>query len=121
VNRSNRLPPWPRRRFIFSAAAVCAAPAAAQFRVEITGIGGNQIPVAVATFRDEDKSPAAVAAIVRADLQRSGLFRIVELPGTFDERSRITADEWRGRGADALAVGSVSRLADGRYDVRYKL
>ena len=29
--------------------------------------------------------------------------------------------EWRGRGADALAVGSVSRLADGRFDVRYKL
>ncbi len=29
--------------------------------------------------------------------------------------------EWRGRGADALVAGSVSRLADGRWDVRYKL
>ena len=29
--------------------------------------------------------------------------------------------EWRGRGADALLTGSVSRLADGRFDVRYKL
>ena len=29
--------------------------------------------------------------------------------------------EWRGRGADALATGSVSRLADGRIDLRYKL
>jgi TolB protein len=116
---------WPRRRFLGAAAATlatsCAAPALAQFRVEITGIGGTQIPIVVAVFADEDKAPVPVSAIVRADLMRSGLFRIVEVPGSFDERSRIALDEWRGRGADALAVGSVSRLADGRFDVRFKL
>ena len=114
-------PPWPRRRFIGALAAAAAAPAGAQFRVEITGIGGNQIPVAIATFRDEANAPVPVAAIVRADLQRSGMFRIVDAGGSFDENSRIAVAEWRGRGADALAVGSVSRLADGRYDVRFKL
>ena len=66
-------------------------------------------------------APVPVSAIVRADLQRSGLFRIVDAPGSFDESSRINVAEWRGRGADALAVGSVSRLADGRFDVRFKL
>jgi TolB protein len=30
-------------------------------------------------------------------------------------------NEWRGRATDALAGGSVMRLADGRYDVRFKL
>jgi len=114
-------PSWPRRRFLGALATAAAAPAAAQFRVEITGIGGTQIPVAVATFRDEDKSPVPVAAVVRADLQRSGLFRMVDVPGGFDENSRIVMSEWRGRGADALAVGSVSRLADGRQDLRFKL
>jgi TolB protein len=125
VNRDTRSAPspqfWPRRRFIGSLVAAAAAPVAAQFRVEITGIGGTQVPVAVATFRDEDKSPVPVSAIVRADLQRSGLFRLVDAPGSFDEGSRIPVAEWRGRGADALAVGSVSRLADGRFDVRFKL
>ena len=124
VTRSTRpdiSPAWPRRRFIGAVAAAAAAPAAAQFRVEITGIGGTQIPVAVATFRDEGASPVAVASVIRADLQRSGLFRIVDLPGNLDESSRINLAEWRGRGADALAVGSVSRLADGRFDVRFKL
>ncbi len=77
--------------------------------------------MAIAAFRDEDKSPLPVSAIVRADLQRSGLFRIVDAPGSFDEGSRIAVADWRGRGADALAVGSVSRLADGRFDVRFKL
>ena len=120
--RSNPLPPlWPRRRFIGTLAAATALPAAAQFRVEITGIGGTQIPVVVPTFRDEDKSPVPVSAVVRADLQRSGLFRIVDVPGSFDESSRINVADWRARGADALAVGSVSRLADGRFDVRFKL
>ena len=113
--------PWPRRRFVGALAATAALPAAAQFRVEITGIGGTQIPVAIATFRDENVSPVQVASVVRADLQRSGLFRIVDVPGSFDESSRINVAEWRGRGADALAVGSVSRLADGRFDVRFKL
>ncbi|MEO7850797.1 MAG: Tol-Pal system beta propeller repeat protein TolB [Rubrivivax sp.] len=115
------LPPWPRRRFIGALAAACTTPAAAQFRVEIAGIGGNQIPIMVADFRDQGKSPAAVADIVRADLTRSGLFRIVDVSGSLDERSRIALDEWRGRGADALAVGSVAQLADGRFDVRFKL
>jgi TolB protein len=114
-------PSWPRRRLVGALAAAAAAPAAAQFRVEITGIGGTQIPVAIAGFRDEDKAPVPLSAIVRADLQRSGLFRMVDAPGAFDELSRIDIVEWRGRGADALAVGSVSRLADGRFDVRVKL
>ena len=102
-------------------AAAAAAPAAAQFRVEITGIGGNQIPVAIASFRDEDKAPVSVSAVVRADLQRSGLFRLVDAPGSLDENARVNMAEWRSRGADALAVGSVLRLADGRFDVRFKL
>jgi len=75
----------------------------------------------VATFRDQARSPAAIADIVRADLTRSGLFRIVDVDASLDERSRIPLEEWRGRGADALAVGSVSQLADGRFDVRFKL
>ncbi len=112
---------WPRRRFVGALAAAAAAPVGAQFRFEISGIGGNQIPVAVATFRDEGKSPVPVSAIVRADLQRSGLFRLVEAPGSFDESSRVAMADWRGRGADALAVGSVTPLADGRFDVRFKL
>ena len=111
----------PRRSFVGALAAAAAMPAAAQFRFEITGIGGTQIPVAVAAFRNEGRSPVSVSQIVRADLQRSGLFRIVDAPGEFDETSRVTIADWRGRGADALAVGSVTPLADGRFDVRFKL
>jgi TolB protein len=62
-----------------------------------------------------------VSQIVRADLERSGLFRVLPGAAGLDERSSVNLAEWRAQGADALVAGSVQRLADGRYDVRYKL
>ena len=94
--------------------------ARAQFRVEIAGVGATQLPLAITRFREEDRSGQPLSAIVRADLERSGAFRIVESSGALDERSQPQWADWRGRGADALVAGSVSRLADGRFDVRYK-
>ena len=117
----------PRRRAVLAGAAgaagLAAMPARAQFRVEISGVGGTQLPIAVARFRDEERAGAnGPAAIVRADLERSGAFRLVE-PGAaaLDESSRPAMAEWRQRAADALVAGSVARLADGRFDVRFRL
>jgi TolB protein len=112
---------WPRRQILAALGSVLALPVAAQFRVEISGVGATQLPVVVAAFRNDDKAPVAIADVVRADLQRSGLFKASDSPVALDERSRILGAEWRARGADALVAGSVSRLADGRWDVRYKL
>jgi TolB protein len=115
---------WLRRvllGFCAGGLTLAIAPAAAQFRVEISGVGGTQLPLAVAKFRDEDKTPQPVSAVIRADLERSGLFRSVDTPGVLDETAQPVMSEWRARGADALLTGSVSRLADGRFDVRFRL
>ena len=45
-----------RRQFIGALGATLAGPAAAQFRVEISGIGATQVPIVVGGFRDEDKA-----------------------------------------------------------------
>ncbi len=119
--RSPASAPLPRRRLLLAAGAGIAMPSWAQFRVEISGVGATQLPVAVLRFRDEDKAPQPVAAIVRADLERSGFFRSVEGDAALDENSRPAMAEWRARAADALVAGSVTRLADGRFDVRFKL
>ena len=114
-----------RRSFVVAllAALVSTAPAHAEFKVEITGVGATQLPIAIVKFRDEDKATPSlsISAIVRADLERSGLFKLVDAPGPLDENSQPVMSDWRGRAADALAAGSVSRLADGRFDVRFKL
>jgi len=97
-------------------------PALAQFRVEVSGVGLTQLPIAVSAFRGEDGAPQKIAAIVQADLERSGQFRGVDTAGSaLDEVIRPDVAVWRQKGADSLVTGSVSRLADGRYDVRFRL
>ena len=92
------------RRFALAACALALAlPAAAQFRVEISGVGATQLPIAVVRFRDEDKSNQSPSAIIRADLERSGAFRAVDAgTAALDETSRPDMAQWRGRAADAL-------------------
>jgi len=98
------------------------APAHAQFRVEVAGVGLTQFPFSVVAFRGNDVASENIAAIVRADLERSGQFRFVEpAGGGLDETSRPDLAPWRERGTDSLLTGSVMRLADGRFDVRFRL
>lgn len=115
--------PHPSRRTLLAAlAATPALPALAQFRVEVTGVGLTQLPIAIAPFRGEPQSPQKLAAIVQADLERSGQFRGVDASGTqLDETSRPDVALWKQKMADSLVTGSVTRLADGRYDVRFRL
>lgn len=113
-----------KRRTLLSATPglLLGTPALAQIRVDISGVGASQLPIAIASFRDESKAPQQVSAIVRADLERSGVFRAVDTTGVLlDEGSRPDFGAWRGKGVDSLLAGSVTRLADGSYDVRYKL
>lgn len=94
----------------------------AQFRVEVTGVGLTQVPIAVAQFRGDDSAPHKIGAIVQADLERSGQFRPVDVAGAvLDENARPDMSSWKQRNADALVTGSISKLADGRFDVRVRL
>lgn len=99
----------------------CAGFAHAQLRVETAGVGASQIPIAIAAFADESIAPETVTAIIKADLNRSGYFRIINIGNVMTETTPVNYDEIKAQGADALVVGSVQRLADGRFDVRYRL
>jgi len=105
---------------LFSATLLMGA-AQAQLHVEIAGVGSNQIPVAVAAFADESVAPDQVSAIIRADLERSGVFRVIDAHQAISDKAGVDYGAWKSSGADALVVGSVERLADGRLAVRYKL
>ncbi|MET0268294.1 MAG: Tol-Pal system beta propeller repeat protein TolB [Duganella sp.] len=94
--------------------------AQAQMRIEISGVGSNQIPVAVAGFANEGVAPHQVSAIIKADLERSGAFKIIDA-GVINDVNNVDYSGWKAKGADALVVGTVNAMADGRYDVRYKL
>ena len=111
-----------RSIFFVTVSVLFSLPSIAQFRVDVSGVGLTQQPIAVASFRGEGGSPQKITAIVLADLERSGQFRGIDTTGTvLDEILRPDVTVWRQKGADSLVSGSVTRLADGRYDVRFRL
>jgi TolB protein len=108
--------------FALLAALFVLSPAAAQLRVEITGVGSNQFPISVAGFKRDGEIPQPVDEIIRDDLKRSGRFRMIDAgPTPLPDTAAVSFGEFTGRGADALVVGSVARLADGRFDLRFRL
>jgi TolB protein len=115
-------------RFVFRSlllllALVCSS-AQAQLSIDIIGGGANQIPIGVLHFAGEQVLSQNISDIVEADLQRSGRFRTlftanVNPPPT--EMAQVNFDDWKSRSADALVIGSVVRLADGRFEARFRL
>jgi len=100
------------------------APARGALTIEIVGSGATQFPIAVVAFRAEDRLTQQISPVVAADLQRSGLFRLIDAGGLNPvphDPAQLNYEQWRVRGADAVVIGSVSRLPDGRYDVRFRL
>ena len=111
-------------RSIFLLLALACTTAQAQLSIEITGGGANQIPIGVLRFAGEEALPQKISDIVEADLQRSGRFRML-FAGNVDplpaEVAQVNFGDWKNRNADALVIGSVVRLADGRFEARFRL
>lgn len=108
--------------FFFSAVLLFVSSAEAQFRVDVSGVGLTQVPISIANFKGEGVSTQKISAIVAADLERSGQFRTVDAGAVvLDENTQPDMSAFRQKAVDAMAAGSVTRLADGRIDVRFRL
>ena len=83
---------------VFAFLLLIAAPLArAQLSIEITGAGAQRIPIAIVAFAGEGALGQSVTQIVRADLERSGLFRGLEVPPLSPhptETARVNHAEW---------------------------
>ena len=94
----------------------------AALNIEIIGAGEHQIPVAIVPFGGDAALAQTISEVVVADLQRSGLFRLVDLAGKSPhEPGEVSYPDWRGRGADALAIGTVALQTNGRIEARFRL
>lgn len=102
------------------AAGLFTSPSNAQLRVDISGVGATQYPIAIADFADNG-NVQSIAEVVRADLSRSGQFQLINATGAnLNAESAIAHEEWRNRGADYLAYGSVSQSGS-QYSIQYRL
>ncbi len=119
------------RRLLAALLALAAAPAAAQLRVDITEGLAAPMPVAVPVFPTPTVTPTpagdtatigeAVARIITANLQGSGLFRPIDraaLPRpTHAEILKPAFFAYRTLAAQALVSGFVTANADGTLTV----
>jgi len=92
--------------------------ALAQLRVEITGVGSQQFPIAIAPFAREGQVPVEIESVVRAD-SRGGACSAsstrVPRRSPRTPPSRCLTGK-RGAPMRTRDRGSATRLADGRFD-----
>lgn len=101
---------------------LASSPLQAALNIEIFGGGATQIPIAIVPLAGEDKLRQPLSPVVSADLQRSGLFRLVD-PGFLapHDPSEVAYPEWMSRGASALAIGAATPLPGGQVALRVML
>jgi TolB protein len=83
-------------------------------------------PIAIPPFLGDDPRIAAdVAGVVASDLESSGLFQPLDPKGFIERIGDLNAvprfADWRSAGAEALVVGRVSQLPDGRVRAEFRL
>lgn len=97
-----------------------ALSAHAALDIEITGAGEHQIPVSIVPFAGEEALNQKISEVIASDLKRSGMFKLVDTAGkTPHETSEVVYADWSA--ADALTIGSTSKQADGRIEVKFRL
>ncbi len=103
--------------------------ARAELVIDITRGNVEPLPIAIPSFIEARPEAARfakdVAAVVTADLERSGLFRAVD-PRAFIERPaglfvQPNFNNWRVLNAQALVVGQADIPADGQLRVEFRL
>ena len=116
-----------RRDFLkFSGAAALSAAASdafSQLHIQITGVGANRMPLALATFHGTDASQIDLTKVIASDLSRTGAFRLVDSDYELsaEEVLRPNLLEWQQKEANAVVTGSINRQVDGAWDIRYHL
>lgn len=104
------------------ARTIIRLPSRAALGIEIFGAGEHQMPVAVIPFGGDVAQAQAINEVVVGDLQRTGLFRLVDPAGKSPHKPEdVSYPDWQVRGADALAIGSIANSGNGLIEVHFRL
>ena len=109
---------------LFGVVFLTASIANAALEIEISGGGSSQIPIAVVPFGGAANTRENINEIIAADLNRSGLFRLLETRGMANLPTKpadIKYAEWTALQAQAITVGNVESVAGGRLKVSFQL
>ncbi len=121
------------KRLILAFAAIvlslAGSPTMAALQVDVTSGNVQPLPIAIPDFiaqqQTDAQAGANIAGVVRADLERSGLFKPLD-PKSYIEAIRDinvppNFANWRVISAQGLVTGQVSAQPDGRLRVDFRL
>ena len=123
---------FPLRPILLAAALlILAAPrmALAELRIDITRGNVEPMPIALIDYQGDVEEASRIgtdiAAVITADLERSGLFR--PIPESAFIENDLSSDvsprfaDWRLINAQALITGRISEEQDGRFRAEFRL
>ena len=124
------------KKFLILLAALAAfaplalvTPAHAALTVDVTQGNPQPLPIAIPDFvggsPGDAQAGANIAGVIRADLERSGLFRPLDPKGFTEHVTNIntvpTFQSWRAITAQGLLTGQATQQPDGRLRVDFRL
>lgn len=94
--------------------------------LELTQGTKSAIPIAIVPFAGNATSTELLdmSAVIMADLQNSGRFRLLETNKMLEHPSainQVNSKTWQSLGMDNLVIGVVKPLAEGKYQVNFQL
>jgi len=106
-----------------------ATAAQAQLRIDVNSANIEPLPVAVTDIHGESETTQElgreIAGVIRANLTRSGLFRVIDSAAYLEDPSAIQIrpnfGDWQTIQAQALVAGNVSIGSDGRLRTEFRL
>jgi TolB protein len=116
-----------RRVTVFGLLLLAAFQAEAQLEIEITEYAGKQTPVAVVPFGWEGQEPAApfdIAAVIAADLTRSGRFAPIPERDMLQKPTAgidLDFDDWSILAVEAVVIGKLTQTGANAYSVQFQL
>jgi TolB protein len=110
---------------LFAALILTPALASAQLKIDITKGNVDPLPIAITGFTGDTTNGSNIAAVVSADLERSGLFRpispsaFIEQVSNGDQVPRFA--DWRQINSQAIVTGTVTQVGPDRLKVSFRL
>ncbi|MDT8387080.1 MAG: Tol-Pal system beta propeller repeat protein TolB [Thiogranum sp.] len=96
----------------------------AALTIEITQGVEGAVPIAVVPFGGSAGMPEDIAAIIAADLARSGRFEPLperDLIGRPTDAGQVRFQDWRMLGSENLVIGNVETLGPDQYRIEFRL
>ena len=104
---------------------VFVSPALAALQVDVNQGNIQPLPIAIPDFIGDSSAGPNIAKVVRADLERSGLFKPLDQKSFIEQIKNIntapTFANWRVINAQGLVTGQVTMQPDGRLRVDFRL